>query len=123
VIYRQTLAAPVLCAGIALHSGDRVRMVMKPAPAGYGIVFIRTDIIDKYNRVDARAEFVTGVRLGTTISNDDGVSVSTVEKIAKALGITMAELFTNNQDLKEVHSLNKTLMERVSLIDSLNKWL
>ena len=48
-------------------------------------------------------------------------SISTVEKITKALGITMAELFTNVNDLKEVHSLNKTLMERVSLIDSLNK--
>lgn len=48
-------------------------------------------------------------------------SISTVEKIAKALGVTMAQLFTNSDDLKEVHSLNKTLMERVTLIDSLNK--
>ncbi|TXD72822.1 helix-turn-helix domain-containing protein [Aequorivita antarctica] len=48
-------------------------------------------------------------------------SISTVEKIAKALGISMAELFTGVEDLKEVHSLDKTLMERVTLIDSLDK--
>ena len=48
-------------------------------------------------------------------------SISTVEKIAKALGITMAELFTDSNDLKEVNSLNKTLIERVTLIDSLTK--
>ena len=48
-------------------------------------------------------------------------SVSTVEKIAKALGVTMAELFTDANDLKEINSLNKTLIERVTLIDTLTK--
>ncbi len=48
-------------------------------------------------------------------------SISTVEKIAKALGVTMAELFTDTEDLKEVHAFDKTLMERVALIDGLNK--
>jgi len=48
-------------------------------------------------------------------------SVSTVEKIAKALGVTMAELFTDGEDLREVNSFDKTLMERVALIDGLNK--
>ncbi|QTE21030.1 helix-turn-helix domain-containing protein [Polaribacter cellanae] len=48
-------------------------------------------------------------------------SISTVEKIAKALGVTMAELFTDTNDLKEINSLNKTLIERVTLIDTLTK--
>lgn len=48
-------------------------------------------------------------------------SISTVEKIAKALGVTMAELFTDSEDIKEVHTFDKTLMERVALIDGLNK--
>jgi len=48
-------------------------------------------------------------------------SVSTVEKIAKALGVTMAELFTDSEDLREVDSFDKTLMERVALIDGLDK--
>ena len=48
-------------------------------------------------------------------------SVSTLAKIAKALGISMAELFYDNDSLREVSSMDKTLMERVSLIDSLTK--
>ena len=85
MIYRQTLAAPVVCAGVGLHSGERVRLVMQPAPAGSGIVFIRSDITDRDNRVEARADAVTGVRLGTTIANGDGVSVATVEHLMAAL--------------------------------------
>jgi len=84
VINRQTLAAPVVCAGVGLHSGDRVRLVLKPALAGTGILFIRTDITDRDNRIPARADSVTGVRLGTTISNDGGVSVATVEHLMAA---------------------------------------
>lgn len=48
-------------------------------------------------------------------------SVSTLVKIAKALGVSMAELFYDNDSLREVSSMDKTLMERVSLIDSLTK--
>jgi UDP-3-O-[3-hydroxymyristoyl] N-acetylglucosamine deacetylase len=84
VINRQTLAAPVVCAGVGLHSGDRVRLVLKPALAGTGILFVRTDITDRDNRIPARADSVTGVRLGTTISNDEGVSVATVEHLMAA---------------------------------------
>lgn len=48
-------------------------------------------------------------------------SISTVLKITKALGVTMAELFTEEQDLKDISTFEKSLMERVALIDSLNK--
>lgn len=46
-------------------------------------------------------------------------SISTIAKIAKALGISLAELFTLD-DLKEVQSHDKTIMEKVSLMESLN---
>jgi len=46
-------------------------------------------------------------------------SVSTVAKIAKALGISLADLFALD-DLKEVHSHDKTLMEKVSLMEDLD---
>ena len=84
-MYRQTLAAPAVCAGIGLHSGERVRLALQPATAGSGIVFIRSDITDRDNRIEVRADAVTAVRLGTTISNDQGVSVATVEHLMAAL--------------------------------------
>ena len=46
-------------------------------------------------------------------------SVSTLEKIAKALGVSLSELFINKEDLKEIHSYDKTAMEKVRLIENL----
>ena len=48
-------------------------------------------------------------------------SVSTLIKIAKAMGVSMAELFTDKDTLQDINSMDTTLMERVSLIDSLTK--
>jgi transcriptional regulator with XRE-family HTH domain len=48
-------------------------------------------------------------------------SVTTLIKIAKALGVSMAELFTNKDILQDFNSIDTTLMERVSLIDGLSK--
>lgn len=72
-------------AGIGLHTGDRVRMVLQPASAGAGIVFVRSDITDRNNRIAARATNVNEVRLGTTITNEAGVSVATIEHLMAAL--------------------------------------
>jgi UDP-3-O-[3-hydroxymyristoyl] N-acetylglucosamine deacetylase len=60
-------------------------MVLQPASAGAGILFVRSDISDRNNRIAARAENVNEVRLGTTITNDDGVSIATVEHLMAAL--------------------------------------
>jgi len=46
-------------------------------------------------------------------------SVSTVAKIAKALGISLADMFALD-DLKEIQSRDRTLMEKVSLMESLD---
>ncbi|OED44984.1 hypothetical protein AB832_01650 [Flavobacteriaceae bacterium (ex Bugula neritina AB1)] len=48
-------------------------------------------------------------------------SVSTLVKIAKAMGVSMAELFTDKDVLKDINSIDTTLMERVTLINSLSK--
>ena len=48
-------------------------------------------------------------------------SVTTLEKIAKALGVSLAELFAATDELKEINSYDKTIMEKVSLMESLNK--
>lgn len=82
---RQTLASAAVCSGIGLHSGERVRLVLKPATPGTGIVFVRTDLGGDDNRVEAKATNVTTVRLGTTIANEAGVSVATVEHLMAAL--------------------------------------
>ncbi|MEM6526373.1 MAG: hypothetical protein AAF693_21440 [Bacteroidota bacterium] len=47
-------------------------------------------------------------------------SVSTLEKIANALGVSLSELFAVGVDAHEVSSQDKTIMEKVRLIESLS---
>lgn len=84
MIERKTLAAPAMCAGIGLHTGARVRMVMKPASAGSGIVFKRTDLDLDDTQIPARFDIVRSTDLGTTLINEEGASVSTVEHLMAA---------------------------------------
>jgi len=81
---RTTLAQAAVSAGIGLHTGARVRMVLKPAAAGSGIVFERTDLDCANRRIPARFDLVRSTDLGTTIINDDGASVATVEHLMAA---------------------------------------
>lgn len=48
-------------------------------------------------------------------------SISTLEKIAKALGVTLAELFADEQQAIDINSSDKTLMEKVKLIEGLDE--
>lgn len=82
--YQKTLAGPAVCAGVGVHTGERTRLVLKPAAANTGIVFIRSDITDKDNKIKAIGTNVTTVQLGTTLANEAGVSVSTVEHLLAA---------------------------------------
>jgi UDP-3-O-[3-hydroxymyristoyl] N-acetylglucosamine deacetylase len=84
MIKQTTLSHSVSCEGIGLHSGAMVQLVLKPAPAGSGITFKRTDMA-QHALVPARYDVVTETRLGTTLRNVQGVSVSTVEHLMAAL--------------------------------------
>lgn len=79
-----TLANKVSCAGIGLHSGSQVNMVIYPATAGTGIVFKRLDVAQDVALVPARFDAVCETRLGTTIRNQHGVTVSTIEHLMAA---------------------------------------
>jgi len=80
-----TLRKFAQCEGIALHGGQHVRLVLKPAPANTGIVFVRTDVTDIENEIAVRADAVTDVKRCTTIGNVAGVRVSTIEHLMAAL--------------------------------------
>lgn len=83
VEYQSTLQHAVICAGVGVHSGARARMVIKPAPAGSGIRFQRTDMAGTAP-IAAKGDLVTELQLGTTLTGDDGASVATVEHFMAA---------------------------------------
>jgi len=58
---QSTLNAPAVTAGVELHGGKHTRMVMRPAPVGTGLIFIRTDVVDRDNRIPVKPEAVMGV--------------------------------------------------------------
>src|SRR5688500_20372683 len=78
--YRRTLKRAVECTGIGLHSGKPVRLELKPAPAGHGIRFRRTDVGVE---IPATLGYLARLDHATTLSRD-GVSVDTVEHLLAA---------------------------------------
>jgi len=81
---QQTLSRPAVCAGVGVHSGEKAKLVFRPAPVGTGIRFVRKDIEDKPNTIEAIGDAVTEVMLGTTLSNEHGVSVAVTEHLLAA---------------------------------------
>ncbi len=79
--FQTTLAATAHVSGGGIHTGEAVGLVIRPAAAGAGINFIRTDVNGSDPVIPARAEGVCQTRLGTVIGNTDGVTVSTVEHL------------------------------------------
>lgn len=82
--FETTLASSVQCHGIGLHSGQNVRLGLHPAEAGSGIIFVRLDVKSNQGVVAARYDRVTDTRLGTRITNEQGVCVSTIEHLMAA---------------------------------------
>lgn len=80
-----TLTRHVGFTGTGLHSGRPVRLVLRPAPAGHGIVFRRMDVVGLDRLVPARWDLVEISPLNTRIVNAAGVSVSTIEHLMAAL--------------------------------------
>lgn len=83
--YQQTLQGSAIFAGVGVHTGAYTRVAVRPAPANSGVVFVRTDVTDRDNRVQVSGEAVTKTQLGTVIENAAGVSVSTIEHLMAAL--------------------------------------
>ena len=82
---QHTVAGPVIFAGVGLHSGAHTRVAVRPAAPDTGIVFLRTDVRDRDNRVPVSAQVVCQTRLSTVIGNMIGVTVSTIEHLMAAL--------------------------------------
>jgi len=79
---QRTLGRRISCVGIGLHSGNKVTLSLKPAPADFGIRFRRTDLGD--HEVPATVHNLAGIQLATGLARNE-VSVETVEHLLAAL--------------------------------------
>ena len=115
--HQKTTVAPAIIAGVGVHTGDRVRLAVRPAPVGTGIVFVRTDIKDRDNRIPVSGEAVVDARLNTMIENAAGVRLSTIEHLMAAfaaLGVSNAVV---EVDGPELPSLDGSALQFVQLLD------
>ncbi len=81
---QKTLKSKITFTGIGLHTGNKVKMTLNPAPIETGIVF-RRQIKGKTEEIKANYKNVVSTRLCTVLSDINGNSVSTVEHILSAL--------------------------------------
>ena len=84
LLSQKTINKPINFQGIGLHSGKTVNLCLKPSEPDAGIIFKRVDL-KKNNLIYPIFNNVTNTSLNTTISNQFGVTVSTIEHLMGAL--------------------------------------
>ena len=84
MINQRTILKPVSMTGIGLHSGAKVEVAFRPAPADTGIVYTRTDLNPNVT-MNCTADNVKDTQLCTALVNETGVRISTVEHLTAAL--------------------------------------
>ncbi len=117
MLLQHTLAGPAVCAGVGVHSGQRVRIAARPAAPDTGVVFVRTDVADGDNRIQVSAQAVTCTQLNTKISNVSGVSVSTIEHLMAALSALEVDNVIIEVDGPEVPIMDGSALPFVQLLD------
>ena len=115
--YQHTVAGPAIFAGTGVHTGDRVRVSIRPAPAETGVLFVRTDVKDRDNRVPVAPETVVKTRLGTVIGNAEGVAVSTIEHLMAAFSALGVDNAVVELDGSEVPIMDGSALPFVTLLD------
>lgn len=83
MILQRTLKQAIGATGVGLHSGERVRLTLRPALPDTGIRFVRTDLPEP---VELKAEplMVNDTRLSSTLVDETGVRVGTIEHLMSA---------------------------------------
>ncbi len=112
---QKTLKNNVSFNGIALHSGLYVDVCIKPAKPNFGIVFKRVDLKNN-NLVYPNFMNVSNTSLNTTIENEFGVKVSTIEHLMGALfglGIDNALIEINNEEVPILDGSAKIFIEKI----------
>ena len=112
---QKTIKNKVSFSGIALHSGLNVNVCIKPAEPNFGIVFKRTDLKNN-NLVYPNFMNVTNTSLNTTIENDFGAKVSTIEHLMGALfglGIDNALVEIDNEEVPILDGSAKVFIKKI----------
>ena len=118
VLNQKTINRDITFKGVGLHSGVNVTMTVKPAKPNSGILFKRVDLKEN-NIVIPNIFNVSSAVFCTTIANESGVSISTIEHLMGALyglGIDNALVEIDNQEVPILDGSAKLFIEEISKV-------
>ena len=119
LLNQKTLTKPISFEGIGLHSGKSVTLTVNPSEPDTGIVFKRIDLKNN-NLIYPNFSNVTNTSLNTTISNESGVKVSTIEHLMGALfslGIDNAIIEIDNEEVPILDGSAKEFIDKIVKTD------
>ena len=112
---QKTLKNNISFSGVSLHSGLNVNVCIKPAEPNFGIVFKRVDLVSN-NIIYPNFNNVTNTSLNTTVENEFGVQVSTIEHLMGALfglGIDNALIEIDNEEVPILDGSAKVFIDKI----------
>ena len=112
---QKTINTPIKFGGISLHSGKKVNVCLKPSEPNSGIIFKRVDL--KVNNI-IHPNFinVSNTSLNTTVENEYGIKISTIEHLMGALfglGIDNALIEIDNEEVPILDGSAKIFVEKI----------
>ncbi len=116
ILTQKTISKKISLNGLGIHTGKKVNLNIYPAPPNSGIVFKRIDL-KKNNIVYPNYKNVTDTTLCTTISNDHGAKVSTIEHLMGAFygfGIDNAIIEIDSQEVPIMDGSAKVFIESIN---------
>ena len=121
-IYQKTISKPLKFEGIGLHSGKKSKITLIPAANNQGIIFKRVDV-KLNNLIKANYQNVFSARLCTTLQNENGLKVSTVEHLMAALyvaGIDNVIIEIDNEEVPIMDGSAKIFLEKLKKTETKN---
>jgi UDP-3-O-[3-hydroxymyristoyl] N-acetylglucosamine deacetylase len=115
ILNQKTINKDIMFKGVGLHSGLEATMILKPAAPNSGIIFKRTDL-KKNNIIIPNVFNVSSAVFCTTISNEDGASVSTLEHLMGALfglGVDNVLIEIDNYEVPILDGSAKIFVEEI----------
>jgi UDP-3-O-[3-hydroxymyristoyl] N-acetylglucosamine deacetylase len=113
---QHTIAKPASVSGVGVHSGKPATLTVRPAEPGAGVRFVRLDQGGAV--IPTHALMVSTTMLGTNMTNDDGVSVATVEHFLAACAGLGSENVVAELDAPELPILDGSSAPFVEMLES-----
>ena len=114
-LHQKTVKKSISLSGVGLHSGKTVDININPSNPNTGIIFKRIDLKEN-NLIYPNFKNVSNTSLNTTVSNEFGAKVSTIEHLMGALfglGVDNALIEVNNEEIPILDGSAKVFIEKI----------